>query len=425
MGSFDVIIGMDWLSKYHAVIVCVEKLVRVPFGNEIFIFHGDGSNNGHESRLNIISCTKTQKYLLKRCLIFLAHVTTKKTKDKSEEKRLKDVPVVQDFPKVFSEDLLGIPPTRQVEFQIYLMPGVAPVARVPYRLAPFEMKELFIEGFSKVAKPMTKLTQKKAVFEWGDKQEAAFQTLKDKLCSAPILALPKGAENFVIYCDASYKGLGVVFMQNEKVISYASCQLKIHEKNYTTNDLELGAVVFAIKIWRHYLDYDCKIRYHPGKAHVVADALSRKERINPLRVRALVMTINLDLPNQILEAQTKARKPENLMAEDVGGMLKERNPESPKQEMLEPRADETLCLNNIIWLPCYGGLRALIMHESHKLKYFVHLSSDKMFQDMKLLYWWPIMKADIATYVNKCLTCLKVKPEHQKPSGLLVKPKIS
>ncbi|GJR00304.1 putative reverse transcriptase domain-containing protein [Tanacetum coccineum] len=140
MGSFDVIIGMDWLAKYHAVIVCDEKLVRVPFGDKILIFHGDGSNNGHESRLNIISCTKTQKYLLEGCPIFLAHVTMKKAEDKSKEKQLEEVPIVQDFPEVFPEDLPGIPPTRQVEFQIDLIPGAAPVARAPYRLAPFEMK---------------------------------------------------------------------------------------------------------------------------------------------------------------------------------------------------------------------------------------------------------------------------------------------
>ncbi|GKD49625.1 putative reverse transcriptase domain-containing protein [Tanacetum coccineum] len=409
LGSFDFIIGMDWLAKYHAVIVCDEKIVRIPFGNEILIVRGDGSNNGHESRLNIISCTKTQKYLLKGCHVFLAHVTAKKAEDKSEEKRLEDVPIVRDFPEVFLEDLPGIPPSRQVEFKIDLVPGAAPVARAPYRLAPSEMKELsdqlqelsekgfirpssspwgapvlfvkkkdgsfrmcidyrelnkltmknryplpriddlfdqlqgssvylnidlrsgylqlrvreediskttfktrynhykfqvmpfgltntpankqeheehlklilellkkeelyakfskcefsqsivpqlhlagyyrrFIEGFSKIAKSMTKLTQKKVKFDWGDKQEAAFQLLKQKLCSAPILALPEGAENFIIYCDASHKGLGDVLMQNEKVIAYASRKLKIHEKNYTTYDLELGAVVFALKI---------------------------------------------------------------------------------------------------------------------------------------------------------------------------------
>ncbi|GJX45335.1 putative reverse transcriptase domain-containing protein [Tanacetum coccineum] len=178
---------------------------------------------------------------------------------------------------------------------------------------------------------MTKLTQKKVKFDWGDKQEADFKLLKQKLCSAPILALPEGAENFIVYCDASHKGLGVVLMQNEK----------------------------------------------------------------------------------ILNAQTEARKPENFEAKDVGGMI--------RKEKLEPRADGTLCLKNRSWLPCYGDLRTLIMHESHKSKYFVHPSSDKMYQIMKKLYWWPNMKADIATHVSKCLTCLKVKSEHQKQSDRLTK----
>ncbi|GJS75946.1 putative reverse transcriptase domain-containing protein [Tanacetum coccineum] len=283
----------------------------------------------------------------------------------------------------------------------------------------------------------------------GEKAEATFQLLKQKLCSALILALPEGSENFVVYCDASHKGLGAVLMQREKVIAYASRQLKVHEKNYTTHDLELGAVVFALKMWRHYLygtkcvvftdhkslqhildqkelnmrqrrwlellsDYDCEIRYHPGKANVVADALSRKERSKPLRVRALVMTIGLNLPKQILSAQSEARKEENFINEDLRGMINK----------LEPRADGTLCLNNRSWIPCLGDLRALIMHESHKSKYSIHPGSDKMYQDLKKLYWWPNMKAEIATYVSKCLTCAKVKIEYQKPSGLLVQPEI-
>nr|GEY86190.1 putative reverse transcriptase domain-containing protein [Tanacetum cinerariifolium] len=199
---------------------------------------------------------------------------------------------------------------------------------------------------------MTKLTQKGVKFDWGEKEENAFQLIKQKLFSAPILALPEGSKDFVVYCDASHKGLGVVLMQREKVITYASRQLKVYEKNHTTHNLELGSVVFALKIWRHYLygtkcnmftdhkslqhildqkelnmrqhcwpeflsDYDYDIRYHPGKANVVADTLNCKERIKPLRVRTLVMTIGLDLPKRVLEDQIEALKPKNLKNEDV------------------------------------------------------------------------------------------------------------
>ncbi|GJX02879.1 putative reverse transcriptase domain-containing protein [Tanacetum coccineum] len=372
-------------------------------------------------------------------------IFAKKEEDKSEGKQLKDVPVVRDFPKVFPEDLPGLPPARPVEFQIDLIPGAAPVARAPYRLALSEMKE-FLEYESKTfqrrqselgmvmpfgltnahadkkeheehLKAILELLKKEKLYAkfskcefWilkGEKGENAFQLIKQKLCSAPILALPEGSKDFMVYYDASHKGLGSVLIQREKVIAYASQQLKIHEKNYTTYDLELGSVVFALNIWRYYLyktkctvftdhkslqhildqkelnmrqrhwlellsDYDCDIRYHPGKANVVADALSH-------------------LPKQILEAHIEALKLENLENED---------------------------------LPCYGDLRSVIMHESHKSKYSIHPGSEKMYQDMKKLYWWPNMKVDIATYVSKYLTCVRVKAEHQRPSGLLVQPAI-
>ncbi|GJY80602.1 putative reverse transcriptase domain-containing protein [Tanacetum coccineum] len=174
---------------------------------------------------------------------------------------------------------------------------------------------------------MTKPTQKGVKFDWGDKEEATFQLIKQKLCSAPILALPKGSEDFMVYYDASHKGL----------------------------------------------------------------------------------------------AQIEAQEPENLKNEDVGGMIRKDIP----KEKLEPYANETLCLNGRSWLPCYGDLRTVIMHESHKSKYSIYSGSDKMYQDMKKLYWWPNMKSDIATYVSKCLTYAKVKAEHQRPSGLLVQPEIT
>ncbi|GJR36095.1 putative reverse transcriptase domain-containing protein [Tanacetum coccineum] len=417
-----------------------------------------------------------QEYLSKGCDVFLAHITTKEVKDKSEGKRLEDVPIVRDFPEVFPEDLPGIPPARQVEFQIDLVPGAAPVARAPYRLAPSEMKELaeqlqelsdkgfirpssspwgapvlfvkkkdgsfrmcidyrelnkltvknryplpriddlfdqlqgssvyskidlrsgyhqlrvreedipktafrtryghyefqvmpfgltnapavFMDLMNRVCKPyldkfvivfidakqnnqinkeeheehlklILELLKKEefkgihvdpakieSIKDWAspksptkirqflgltEKEETAFQLIKKKLCSAPILALRKGSENFIVYYDASHKGLGDVLMQNEKVIAYSSRQLKIHEKNYTTHDLELGAVVFALKMWRHYLYGTCS-------------PTTRVYNISLIK-KTLVMTIGLNLPKQILEAQAEALKPKNLTAEDV------------------------------------------------------------------------------------------------------------
>ncbi|GJS52465.1 reverse transcriptase domain-containing protein [Tanacetum coccineum] len=236
-----------------------------------------------------------------------------------------------------------------------------------------------------------------AVKNWGEDQESDFQLLKQKLCEAPILALPEGNDNFVVYCDASRQGLGTVLMQREKHILDQK-ELNMRQRRW----LELLA------------DYDCEIHYHPRKVNVVADALSRKERIKPLRVRSLVMTIHPNLPSQILKAQTEALKEENIKAENLRGMDK----------VFEIRSDGTRCIKNQSWLPLFGNLRDLIMHESHKSKYSIHPGSDKMYQDLKKLYWWPNMKAIIAEYVGKCLTCYIVKAECQKPSGLLVQPEI-
>nr|GEW33158.1 hypothetical protein [Tanacetum cinerariifolium] len=289
------------------------------------------------------------------------------------------IPQVQFLGHVIDSRGIHVDPDKIESIKNWASPKTPTEIRQLLGLAGYYQR--FIEGFSKIAKSMTKLTQKGIKFDWGEKEENAFQLIKQKLCSAPILALQEGSENFVVYRDASHKGLGAVLMKRKKVIAYASRQLK---------------------------------------ANVVADALSHKERIEPLRVRALVMTIGLDLPRQILKAQIEALKPKNLEKEDIGGMIRK---DIPKEE-LEPRADGTLCLNDRSWLPCYGYLRSVIMYESHKSKYSIHPDSNKMYQDMKKLYWWPNMKANIATYVSKCLTCARVKAKHQRPSGLLVQPEI-
>nr|GEW83103.1 putative reverse transcriptase domain-containing protein [Tanacetum cinerariifolium] len=478
------------------------------------------SKDRNNSRLKIVSCIKARKYIKNGCELFLAQVT----KQGSKEKRLEDVSLIRDSPEVFPDELPGLPPPRKVKFRIVLIPGAAPVARAPYRLAPSEMKEFseqlrelelnklmiknryplpriddlfdqlqgssvysnidlrsgyhqlrireedilttafrthyghyefqvmpfrltntpavfmdlmnhmckpyldkfvivfindiliysknkeehgehwktilnllrseklyakftkcdfwlnsvqfhghvinrnrlhvdpakieaiknwtaptiptdvrkflglvgyyrrFIKEFSLISKPLTKLTQKNKPYMWGEDEDEVFQTLKLKLCSALILSLPEGSEDFVVYCDASLKGFGAVLMQREKVIAYASRQLRKNEENYTTHDLELGA--------------------------------------------------------QIRSAHVEACKEENIGAERFVG----------EGEPFEVRSDGTKCLKGQVWLPLFRGLRDLIMLESHKSKYSIHPESDKMYHDLKKSYWWPNMKADIATY---------------------------
>nr|GEU31395.1 hypothetical protein [Tanacetum cinerariifolium] len=425
LGTFDVIIGMDWLVKHDAVIVYGKKFIRIPYGNEMLIVE---SNKG-VSRLKVILCIKARKYVERGCHLFLAHVT----ESKSKEKQMEDVPVICDFPKVFPGELPGLPPPRMDDLfdqlqvlsvyskidlrsgyhQLHIKEEDISITAFRTRYGHFEFQVMpfgltkapavFMDLMNQVCKPYLDrfvivfiddiLVYSKDVEEHEKPLRIILDLIK-KERFAPILAFPEGTEDFVVYCNASLKGYGAVLMQREKVIAYASRQLKVHEENYTTHDLELGAVGFALRFWRQYL-YGTKIK--------------------PLRVQALMMTIHNDLPKRIHEAREGAMKKKYVRKENLRRLIK---------SIFEVRPDGTHCFRNRMWFSRFNGLRNLVMHELHKSKYSIHPGSDKMYPDLKLLYWWPNMKADITTYVSKCLTCAKVKSEHQKLSGLLQQPKI-
>ncbi|KAD3336153.1 hypothetical protein E3N88_31672 [Mikania micrantha] len=661
LGGFDVVLGMDWLAKHEANIVCRRNMIFLTAlnGSSVTVY-GDKVFNAPK----VISMIKASEFMRRGCEAYLAYVIDKETK----VKELEDVPVVCNFPDVFPEDLPGLPPDREIEFQIDVVSGAQPIAKAPYRLAPTEMKELmtqlqdlldkgfirpsvspwgapvlfvkkkdgsmrmcidyrelnkltiknkyplpriddlfdqlqgaswfskidlrsgyhqlkvreqdipktafrtryghyeflvmsfgltnapaafmdlmnrvcrpmldrsvivfiddiliysrsegdhachirevleilrreklyakfskcafwlrevqflghvispegimvdpakveavmkwnppktptevrsflglagyyrrFIQDFSRIATPLTKLTRKETKYDWGPTQVQAFEELKKRLTEAPILTLPDGNEDMVVYSDASYLGLGCVLMQRGKVIAYASRQLKTHEANYPTHDLELAAVVFALKIWRHYLygvkctiytdhislkyffeqkdlnmrqrrwlellkDYDCEILYHPGKANVVADALSHKTEHSAICVKSYSLVITPDFLNELKDAQKEGLKEENVGFERIFGQVKN----------LEENEFGVKIRFGRMWVPRNGDIRSRILDEAHKSRYSIHPGATKMYQDLRKDYWWPGMKFNVMQYVNKCLTCAQVKAEHQKPYG--------
>nr|GEV09794.1 hypothetical protein [Tanacetum cinerariifolium] len=379
LGSFDVIIGMDWLAKYHALIVCDEKVVCIPYGDEVLIIRGDNFNGRIPGAAPVarapyrlepaeIQELSTQlQELSDRGFIrpgsspWGAPVLFVKKKDGSFRMwsrvylkidlrsgyhqlrvREKDIPKTAFMTRyghyefqVMSFSLTNAPEIDSCVFiddiLVYSKSRKEHEGHLKLILKLLKEEELYTK-FSKCEFWMSKVQFFGHVIdsEGIRVDPAKIESIKD--WASP--KTPTEIRQFlglVGYYRRFIEGLGAVLMQKEKVIAYASRQLKVHEKNYTTHDLEVGVVVFALKMWRHYMY---------GKANVVADALSRKERSKPLRVRALVMTIGLNLSKQILSAQSEARKEEKFINEDLHGMINK----------LEPRADGTLCLNNQSWI---------------------------------------------------------------------------
>ncbi|KAL0539863.1 hypothetical protein IC582_024084 [Cucumis melo] len=299
----------------------------------------------------------------------------------------------------------------------------------------------FVENFSRIATPLTQLTRKGAPFVWSKACEDSFQNLKQKLVTAPVLTVPDGSGSFVIYSDASKKGLGCVLMQQGKVVAYASRQLKSHEQNYPTHDLELAAVVFALKIWRHYLygekiqiftdhkslkyfftqkelnmrqrrwlelvkDYDCEILYHPGKANVVADALSRK-----VSHSAALITRQAPLHRDLERAE---------IAVSVGAVTMQLAQLTAGQAVeFSLSSDGGLLFERRLCVPSDSAIKTELLSEAHSSPFSMHPGSTKMYQDLKRVYWWRNMKREVAEFVSRCLVCQQVKAPRQKPTGLL------
>jgi hypothetical protein len=327
----------------------------------------------------------------------------------------------------------------------------------------------FVEGFSRIAAPLTHLTRKNAKFEWKEECEKSFQELKQRLVTAPVLTIPSSSGDFVIYSDAFHKGLGCVLMQHGRVVAYASRQLKNYEQNYPTHDLELAAVVFALKIWRHYLygekceiytdhkslkyfftqkelnmrqrrwlelikDYDCSINYHPGKTNVVADALSRKssgfsaallttqkEIINDLERMGIEVVMghsgaylaSLSVQPTLIERIKLLQSGDSQLVKIMDEVR------SGKKPMFNISDDGVLKFGNRLCVPNDPSIKKDILEEAHRSSYTIHPGSTKMYHDLRETFWWNNMKREIAQFVEQCLTCQQVKVEHQRPSGLL------
>lgn len=685
--TYDMILGMDWLEHHSAEILCKEKIVRVQTSNGEQLIQKNS-----RSKVQMISAMQAVNMVREGDFAFLCYIST----EKKEKLSLEETPVVNEYPDVFPEDLPGLPPQREVDFHIDLIPDATPISKTPYRFAPAELEELrsqldellekgfirpsvspwgapvlfvkkkdgtmrlcidyreinkitiknryplpriddlfdqlrgatvfskidlrsgyhqlriaeedipktafrtryghyeflvmpfgltnapaafmdlmqrylrpyldkfvvvfiddiliysktreeherhlrlvlellrkeklfgkfskcefwleeisflghivskngvsvdpekiraitewpipksvtevrsflglagyyrkYVENFSKVARPLFELLKKGIKYHWGEKQTAALEELKKRLTTAPVLVMPDGSKPYEVYCDASLEGLGCVLMQEGKVVAYASRQLRPHEKNYPVHDIELAAVVFALKLWRHYLyglpckiytdhhnlryvfnqkelnmrqrrwlelikDYDVEILYHPGKANKVADALSRRPRVSVNATTTVPVELYREIQRFKLEIVSRREVGEFLGAMTVKPTLFERiieaqledpfivelihRVETGETDSFEIGDRGELRMKGRLCVPNQPELRNEILREGHQSLFHLHPGRDKMIEELRELFWWKGLRRDVADFVSKCLVCQKVKFERQKSSGLL------
>nr|GEW95926.1 retrotransposon protein, putative, Ty3-gypsy subclass [Tanacetum cinerariifolium] len=465
LGSFDVIIGMDWLREYHVEAedkLDGKQLEDVPIVRDfpegfirpssslwgapvLFVKKKDGSFRMCIDYRELNKLTVNDSYPLPRIDDFFDQLQGSSVYSKIDLRS-------------------GYYQLRVREEDIHKTAFMTRYGHYEFQVMPFGLTNasaVFMDFMNRVCKPY--LDKFVIVFiddiliysKNKEEHEEHLKLILELLKKEELYAKFSKCEFWIpkVQFLGHHKGLGAVLMQNEKVIAYASRQLNIYEKNYTTHDLELEVGVFTLKMWRHYLygtrctlftdhkslqyiidqeelnmrqrhwlellsDYDCDIRYHPGKENVVVDALSRKER-SRLGTEMVRSGPGWSGPGRSSVRSGPTRH--NLL---VFGKTGPDGPDRRPKLSKTPDRDRTDYHSVRSWVPCFGDLRALIMYESHKSKYSIHPGSTKMYQYLKQLYWWPNMKADIATYVGKCLTCSKVNAEHQKPLGLLVQPKI-
>ncbi|KAH0681196.1 hypothetical protein KY284_022281 [Solanum tuberosum] len=458
-GHFEFVVMSFGLTNAPAVFMDLMNRVFKPFLDVfVIVFIGDilvysRSEEAHANHLRqVLQILRDRKLYAKfskcefwlKSVAFLGHIVS----DEGIRVDNQKIEVVKNWPR----------PTTPTEIRSFL--GLAGYYR------------RFVEGFSSIAAPLTKLTHKETKFQWSDECERSFQELRNKLTSTPVLVLPEGTEGYAVYCDASGVGLGCVLMQHGKVIAYGSRQLRPHEKNYPTHDLELAAVVFALKIWRHYLygvhvdiytdhkslqyifkqkdlnlrqrrwlellkHYDIDILYHPGKANIVADALSRKimARTYGQPVERQGITKDLcqlaSLGVRLLESPDEGVIVQNAAESSLVVEVKEKQYIDPillklkeivQQGMtkaFELTQEGVLRCQNRLCVPNVDELRKRIMMEAHHSRYSVHPGSTKMYHDLKEMYWWGDMKKSIAEFVAQCPNCQQVKVEHQKPGGYM------